>query len=96
MRLRFVLILGILVLSINCLLAASTEININYPVDIMAMGGCGITSYDTFGMIYMNPAAFGMPEFSRLSILKTGVSLNYDLYNYYNIYGALSKNNNDI
>ena len=78
------------------ILANSEEKKITVPVDIIATGGAGITSYDKFGMIYMNPAAFAIPENARISILKTGVTLNYDLYNYYSLYNYLANHNNDL
>ncbi len=76
--------------------ASSEERKITYPVDIMATGGAGITSYDKFGMIYMNPAAFALPENAKISILNLGASLNYDLYNYYLLYNNLQANNFDL
>jgi hypothetical protein len=73
-----------------------SERKITYPVDIMATGGAGVTSYDKFGMIFMNPAAFALSEKPRFFFLKTGVSGNFGIYNFYDIYSALSKNNNDF
>lgn len=71
---------------------SSTEVKPQPPVDIIATGGAGITSYDKYGMLFMNPAAFALYDDLMVSILRAGVSANYDLYNYYNIYNTLSRN----
>ncbi len=73
-----------------------TERKITRPVDIMAIGGAGITSYDKFGMLFMNPAAFALYDNLKVSLLRAGVSANWDCYNLYTVYDTLSKNGNDF
>ncbi len=70
----------------------STEVKPPPPVDIIATGGAGLTSYDKFGMLFMNPAAFALYNDLLVSVLRAGISANYDLYNYYSIFNALSQN----
>lgn len=62
----------------------------------MATGGAGLTSYEKFGMIYMNPAAFALPENGKFSLLKIGANINYDWYNLYTVYNTMSQNNMDL
>ncbi len=96
MRVRL-LILFIIFLSASGVYfyAESTEFKPPPPVDIIATGGAGLTSYDKYGMLFMNPAAFALYDDLLVSLFRAGVSANYDLYNYYTIYNALQKNGGD-
>ncbi|MCX7820704.1 MAG: hypothetical protein N2258_03415 [Brevinematales bacterium] len=60
------------------------------PADIIGCGGTGITADDKFGMLFMNPASFGITPKGYFSLLKLGIRLNYDLYQYYQSYDKIS------
>jgi hypothetical protein len=87
---------ALLLAGISPFYGESTEVKPPPPVDIIATGGAGVTSYDKFGIIFMNPAAFALHDDLMVSLLRAGISANYDLYNYYNIYNFLSQNGNDF
>lgn len=52
------------------------------PIDIMSTGGAGIAAYDKFGMVFMNPAAFGLSN-QKIAILEAGALVNSDTVLYF-------------
>ncbi len=94
--LLYLLIAASLYLPAAVAFGEAVEKKLTPPIDIIGIGGAGVTSYDDFGMLFMNPAAFALYDDLMLSLIRAGISANLDLYNYYDIYNTLSKNGSDF
>ncbi len=81
-----------ILISIN-LFALEREKPLLISVDIIGCGGTGITADNKFGMLFMNPASFGITSKGYFSLLKIGVRANYDLYQYYQYYDKIANVN---
>ncbi|MGC8766040.1 MAG: hypothetical protein ACP5QT_09195 [Brevinematia bacterium] len=92
MKKKILLILMTIYGMLNCL---EREKELSLPAEIMGAGGTGIVAYDKFGMVFMNPASFGVTSKSYFSFVRNGIRFNYDLYEYYTIYEKM-RGNTDI
>lgn len=77
---KIILVLIFIFGSLNCL---EREIGLSLPAEIMGAGGTGIVASEKFGMFFMNPASFGVTSKSYFSLVKTGIRINYDFYEYF-------------
>ncbi len=76
----------IIIISMDIGSSLEKEKDLLLPAEIMGVGGTGIVASDKFSMIFMNPACFGVTTKGYFSLVRTGIRLNYDLYEYYQVF----------
>ncbi len=69
------------------------EREIHKPVEVMGRGGTGVAVTGNWDSLFFNPALLGVHDYRAFSILQTGVTANYDLYNFYQIYNSIQPPN---
>ncbi len=65
------------------------ETDIHKPADIMGRGGASVAITGGWNSMFYNPALLGTRDYKAFSILQAGVTANWDLYEFYQIYNTL-------